>query len=327
MWRERVSVGMRGSCLRFVVVRDRAVTKRGPAGIIQEPRRPPGWAPPGPLPAGAQGRRELEPQPDEDLCFLSGDWRIFQKQRGHRWSLDDLVTAWVAASSIERTGAAGQALKALDLGCGLGSVLMMIAWRFPTSDVTGVEAQPERAAMGRRSLAYNGASDRCRIFDGDLRQLAARTEPELAGPFELVTGTPPYFPRGEGTESTTPQVAPCRFELRGGVEEYLAAAAPRLAPHGRVVVCTAALERARVTSAVRALDLAHLEHWDIVPREGKPVLVMVDVMSLRAASAPNAPIEPTQHTLLVRDRSSSWTPAFRAVRAAMGLPPTTPSGS
>ena len=287
--------------------------------------------PPGPPPAGARGRAELAPQPDEDLCLLSGDWRIFQKQRGHRWSLDDLVTAWVAAEAIEAIAPAGRPLRALDLGCGLGSVLMMTAWRFPSAQVCGVEAQADRAAMARRSLAYNGAEDRCRVFDGDLRHLRQLREPEhdapeLAGPFDLITGTPPYFPRGAGTESTTPQVAPCRFELRGGVEEYLAAAAPLLADHGRLVVCTAALERDRVLAAAETSGLDALAHWDIVPREGKAVLVMVDVLARRGAAEAQQQQQPAMHTLLVRDRANTWTADFRAVRAAMGMPATTPAG-
>jgi tRNA1Val (adenine37-N6)-methyltransferase len=302
-------------------------------GIIREPRRPVGWVPPGPPPAGARGRAELEPQSDEDLCLLSGDWRIFQKLRGHRWSLDDLVTAWVAAEAAPIIDPAIGPLRALDLGCGLGSVLMMTAWRFPAASVLGIEAQAERAAMARRSLAYNGADDRCRVFDGDLRDLRPLREPELAapelaGPFDLITGTPPYFPRGAGTESTTPQVAPCRFELRGGVEAYLAAAAPLLAPHGRLVVCTAALERDRVIAAAAASGLDALAHWDIVPREGKAVLVMVDVLARRAtaSSSTTTPQPPAMHTLLVRDRANVWTADFRAVRAAMGMPATTPAG-
>lgn len=318
------------------------MSARGPAGIVQVPRRPAGWVPPGPPPAGAQGRAELFPGEDEDLCLLSGDWRIFQKQRGHRWSLDDLVTAWVAANAMQ-TSATPAPRRALDLGCGLGSVLMMIAWRFPTADVVGLEAQPERAAMARRSLAYNGAEERCRVFDGDLRELRELREPdaaeampasaqrderaELDGPFELITGTPPYFPRGAGTESLTPQVAPCRFELRGGVEEYLAAAAPRLADGGRIVVCTAALERERVTAAALATPLRHFEYWDIVSRAGKPVLVMVDVFTrARADAAPSSSEAAAQRVLTVRDAEHRWTPEFRAVRAAMGLPPTTPAG-
>jgi tRNA1Val (adenine37-N6)-methyltransferase len=267
----------------------------------------------------------MAPLADEDLCFLSGDWRVFQKLRGHRWSLDDLMTAWVAASSIDRAAPSSRApaaLRALDLGCGLGSVLLMIAWKFPAADVTGIEAQGDRASMGRRSIAYNGVTDRCRIFDGDLRELAVLQCELGAAPFDLITGTPPYFPRGTGTESVTPQVAPCRFELRGGVEDYLAAAAPRLAPGGRLVMCTAALERDRVIAAVANRSLTPLEHWDIVPRQDKPTLVMIDVL----ARAVDASTPATRHTLVVRDRNGAWTPEFRAVRIAMGLPPTSPRG-
>jgi hypothetical protein len=42
---------------------------------------------------------EVWPGPGEDLCHLAGDWRILQLVRGHRWSLDDLVTAWFAADT------------------------------------------------------------------------------------------------------------------------------------------------------------------------------------------------------------------------------------
>lgn len=306
---------------------DSAKLEHAGAGIIQVPRRPVGWVPPGPPPAGAQDRPELSPGEGEDLCMLSGDWRIFQLRRGHRWSLDDLVTAWVASSAM-LTSDLGAPRRALDLGCGLGSVLMMTAWRFPDVRAVGLEAQPERAAMARRSLAYNGAADRCRVLDGDLRDLHAQRDASLAaalgGPFELITGTPPYFPRGTGIESQGPLVAPCRFELRGGVEDYLAAAIPHLAPGGRIVVCTASLERARVTAAVADLQLAHLEHWDIIPRQGKPSLIMIDVVTTGAAGAATA--APSEHVLTVRDAEQRWTPAFREVRAAMGMPPTTPAG-
>jgi tRNA1(Val) A37 N6-methylase TrmN6 len=296
------------------------MTDRPSGGIVRAARRPPGWIAPGPVPAGPQGRPELEPAADEDLCYLSGDWRLFQKLRGHRWSLDDLVTAWVATRELDTA----RAWRALDLGCGLASVLLMVAWRLPRAEVCGVEAQAERAAMGRRSIAWNGVEDRCRIVDGDLRDggrvLAAAG---VAGPFELVTGTPPYFPPGTGTEPVHPHAAPCRFELRGGVEDYLAAAAALVAPGGTIAVCTSTLERARVADAARASGLARRARWAIVPREGKGALVDVDLLVPAAAGA-GAPL--AEHTLVVRDRAGAWTPAFREVRAAMGLPPTTPRG-
>lgn len=277
-------------------------------GIIRAARRPPGFSPGGPLPAGACGEADLQPADDEDLCYLSGEWRIFQKRRGHRWSLDDLVTAWVAA----RVGRGAR--RALDLGCGLGSVLLMVAWRLPDIDVTGLEAQVDRAALGRRSIRYDGVAHRCRIVDGDLRDAGA-----LAGGarFDLVTGTPPYFPRGSGTESLLPHAMPCRFEARGGVEDYLLAAARWLTDDGVVVLCSAALEADRLGPATRAAGLHRTSHLSVVPRTGKAPLVMVDVFGRAAA-------ESTREVLEVRARDGQWTPAFAALRQEMGLPPSPP---
>ncbi len=255
------------------------------------------------------GRVELEPELDEDLCFLTGDWRIFQKLKGHRWSLDDLVTAWVATRRDTDRG-----MSVLDLGCGLGSVLMMVAWKLPSAELLGIEAQADRAAMARRSIAYNGITERCRIIDGDLRDVTAK----LDARFDLVTGTPPYFPRGTGTESAKPHAMPCRFEVRGGVEDYLEAAQRVLAPGGEIVVVTSALERDRVELATFELGLHLREHWEIVPRTGKRPLVHVSMMSNRAT-------EVTRHTLVVRDRTSTWTPEFQQVRTDMGLPAIPPS--
>jgi tRNA1Val (adenine37-N6)-methyltransferase len=278
----------------------------GRRGIVRVARRPEGWSPPGPSPVGACGRPELEPDVDEDLCYLSGDWRLFQKLRGHRWSLDDLVTAWVAT----RGHTTDTPVRALDLGCGLGSVLLMVAWKLPRADVTGIEAQVDRAALGRRSIAYNGVVDRCRIVDGDLRELA------LAGEFDLITGTPPYFPRGTGCESEKPHAAACRFELRGGVEAYLATAVSRLASAGTFTMCSSARERDRVSAAIRVEGLAHREHWEVVPRIGKPSLIAIDVVG-----RPTAQVPPTStHTLVVRDEKGAWTPEFRKVRDDFGMP-------
>ncbi len=119
------------------------------------------------------------------------------------------MTAWFAAKQLD---AAKAPARCLDLGCGIGSVLLMIAWRFPGARCTGIEAQALSAGLARRSIAWNGVGDRVEVRHEDFRQ--ATLEPT----FDLVTGTPPYFPPGTGTESTKPQAAPAASEHRGGVE-------------------------------------------------------------------------------------------------------------
>ena len=277
-------------------------------GIVRRARRPPGWRAPGPPPHVPADRGELWPGRDEDLCHLAGDWRILQNVHGHRWSLDDLVTAWCAAEAV---GAAPRRL--VDLGCGIGSVLLLLAWRFPDARCVGIEAQASSVALARRSAAWNGAAGRCDVRRGDLRDLAAVAE---AAGVDLVTGTPPYLPPGSATRSSMPQRGACRIEDRGGIEDYCAAAARLLAPGAPFVVCAAAGQHARVAAAAASAGLAPGTRLDVVPRDGKEPLFAVHVMTRGATRSPHV-LAP----LVVRHADGRRTEAFRSLRVAMGMPP------
>jgi tRNA1(Val) A37 N6-methylase TrmN6 len=275
-------------------------------GIVRAARRPPGWCPPGPPPAeeAAAG-----PRAGEDLCYLAGDWRILQRLDGHRWSLDDLVTAWFAVRAVHDDPPP----TVLDLGCGIGAVLMLLAWRFPAARGVGVEAQAVSVDLARRSLAWNGAAGRCRVLLGDLRDPGV-----LPGgaTFALVTGTPPYLDPGAATPPTEEQRGPCHLAYRGGIDAYCAAAARWMAPGGRFVACEAAAHVERVTRAAAAAGLGVERRRDVVPREGKAPLF--SVYAMRRAPAGATAIEPP---LVVRDRGGRRTEAFRLLRDEMGMPP------
>lgn len=220
------------------------------------------------------------------------------------------MTAWVAAASVGDRAPA----RTLDLGCGVGSVLMMTAWRFPEARCTGVEAQPERASKARRSLAWNGADDRCDVLVGDLRDPAVLPAERR---FDLVTGTPPYFPPGEGRKEPVAERAPCRFEHRGGVEAYLAAAARWVTDDGRFVMCAAAGQRERVELGAHQAGLTMLDWVQVVPRAGKAPLVAVFTFAKRTEDRP----APPPRVLVVRDEQMRWTTDYARAREEMGMPP------
>jgi tRNA1(Val) A37 N6-methylase TrmN6 len=275
-------------------------------GIIRPARRPPGWRPPGPVDR-AELAPELVPGPGEDLCWLAGNWRILQRQGGHRFSLDDLVTAHFAARVAPRPPA-----RILDLGCGIGSVLLFCAWRFPRARCHGLEAQPASAALARRSIAGNGVADRCTVELTDFRDLAGLAAGAI---HDLVTGTPPYFPRGTGVESGHPQRAACRFEHRGGIEAYCAAAALALSPTGVFAVCAPTVQLDRVPAAAAAAGLTIVRRQEVIPRAGKPPL-----FSLFALQREEAPLH-WEAPLVVRDERGRRTEAFVELRGEMGMPP------
>ena len=74
---------------------------------------------------------------------IAGDWRIWQRRRGHRYSLDDVATAATAV----RTRPAAESY--LDLGCGLGSVLLMVSYKL---SATALPTPPDPVGVGDCSL-------------------------------------------------------------------------------------------------------------------------------------------------------------------------------
>lgn len=201
----------------------------------------------------------------------------------------------------------------MDLGCGIGSVLLLLAWRYPDARLVGVEAQSVSVDLARRSLAWNGVEARCAVRLGDLRDPGVAAEPST---FDLVTATPPYLRPGTATESRRTQWGPCHFEHRGGLEEYCAAASRLLAPDGRFVTCTAAGDVERLRRAGERSGLAVERRRDVIPRLGKAALFSVHALGRAKAAQPI--VDPP---LVVRDARGRRTGDFQALRRTMGMPP------
>src|SRR5580698_1280375 len=83
-----------------------------------------GWAKPGPMAPGALDTAS-EIGEGETLDAISGHFRLFQLRDGHRFSTDDVLTAWHGTTWCP------SARTALDLGSGIGSVGMIAAWGLP----------------------------------------------------------------------------------------------------------------------------------------------------------------------------------------------------
>jgi len=119
------------------------------------------------------------------LCVLVGDWRIFQRIGGHRWTTDDLVTAWVAGKTVRDRALDGSCSRkpssALDLGCGNGSVLLMMAWQFPDMSCVGIEARKDAVELAKRSITYNCGSNNSRVtvVNRDFRWIYYKKHPKF----------------------------------------------------------------------------------------------------------------------------------------------------
>jgi tRNA1(Val) A37 N6-methylase TrmN6 len=244
---------------------------------------------------------QLGPLTDDQL---TRDVRVFQRAKGHRFSSDDVVTAYVAFR------AAPEARRVLDLGCGLGSVLLHLAWKLPAAELTGIEAQAESFRLLELNVARSGYEARIRIEHGDLRETFW---PErLGGPFDLVTGTPPYFPPNAALDAHDRQRALARVEYRGGIESYIQSGARLLARSGTLVVCGDARALQRTTLAAGDAGLSIQSRCDVVARAGRAPLFSVWALSF------NAPAFRAE-TLTLRDATGKPTGDALALREFSGI--------
>lgn len=242
----------------------------------------------------------------ETIDRIIGPWSIVQLAKGHRFSTDDLVTAWRA--SLARP----DAQRLLDIGSGIGSVGLSTLYNVsPTATLTTIEAQSISTALARKSVALNGLEDRVTVLDGDLRDPSVLPE---GARFDLVTGSPPYIPLGSGLLSPHPQRAACRIELRGSVFDYCRAAKRWLAPGGRFVFVMLAADPRTEAAPIEA-GLAVTERWDYVFGARREPHVATLVCGHAEEDLP----ERTTGKLVIRGSDGEWTPEYAAFRRAMGV--------
>jgi tRNA1Val (adenine37-N6)-methyltransferase len=274
-----------------------------------------GWAKPGAVPPGLAAVGDEDVPATESLDAISGHFRLFQLRDGHRFSTDDILTAWYGTTWCPT------ARSALDLGSGIGTVGLICAWRLPGAKFVTVEAQSESVALARKSARYNGIEARYEIREGDFR------EPDILRPeekFDLVTGSPPYFPPDAGVQSEHPQKLACRFELRGTIADYCTVAAKHLVPGGffACVFPHAPAQLARVEAAARDAGLVIVRRRPVVFREGDPPLVALFGL-MRADDLPAwfRGQTWTEPALVIRTRDGKIHPEYSAVKLAIGFPP------
>ena len=243
---------------------------------------------------------------DITLDKINRDWSIYQLKRGHRYSTDDMMTAWMA----DRV--AGDVAVQADIGAGIGSCGLMTLWkRSSTSKLVMIEAQKVSHELAKRSILYNSLQHRIEARYGDLRDLSILPE---RGFFPLVTGTPPYFPVDKALTSPHPQRACCRMELRGNVYDYAKTAARIIHPDGWFVCCHCGTDP-RLEDAMTTHGFHVWHRQDVLFRIDKePTL---SIVACRRTKGPREDWPP----LVIRRLDGTETERYRSIRSEMGHEP------
>jgi len=243
---------------------------------------------------------------DATLDRLVGDWSIYQRLKGHKTSTDDVLTAWLAVHTALNT----VPHRYLDLGCGVGSVLLLTSHRLRPRFALGVEAQAQSFLLAQATLEQLPPGPAIEVRRADFRELSI---PDPGEAFDLITGSPPYFPLGTGVTPKDYQRLACRFEVRGGAKAYVDTANKMLAPGGRIILVHQTAHASRVLDAAAEASLCLHTRVDVRMREDR-AQPFLTVFEFRREEG-----ETTSMSFAIRDTNGNVSTRYRAAREELGL--------
>ena len=115
----------------------------------------------------------------------------------------------------------------------------------------------------------------CTIYEGDLIQYATQTltlnqeDSELS--FDIVTGTPPYFPTKNGALPLDAGRGQCAFECRGGIEVYIETCSKLISknPSAKFIVCQTYLEVKKTEMSAEKWNMEITKRLDVYGKVGQ----------------------------------------------------------
>lgn len=144
-----------------------------------------------------------------DDLQLSG-YEIIQNPERFCFGVDAvLLTDFVKVKPGERV---------LDLGTGTGVIPILLEAKTQGKEFTGLEIQEESADMARRSVAYNGLSEKVHIVTGDIKEAA---EIFRTASFDVITTNPPYMLNEHGLKNIGDAKTIARHEVLCTLDDIL----------------------------------------------------------------------------------------------------------
>ncbi len=202
-------------------------------------------------------QRETDQNQETTEDLGRGGYRLIQSRKGFRFGEDTVLLAYFADRVI---GSSKGVVRCAELGANSGAASVLLAARNSRVRIDAAEILPAAYARLTRNITLNALEDRIFPFCMDLRTI--RTGDDKCWhrtSYDVVFFNPPYRAEGRGPtttrESEGDELRLARFEVNGGVKDFLAAAEYLLTPGGHCVLVHRASRLPEVLSEARALRL------------------------------------------------------------------------
>lgn len=241
-----------------------------------------------------------ECMPGESIIDINLGMRMIRTEGGFTYGTDALL---LAAFARGKSGG-----RCADLGCGAGSISLLLAGAGKYEHVTAVEAQPEYAALARRNAALNSLDDRIAVIEADIRELPGSLR------FDAVLTNPPYMKVSSGKAAADSGRNRSRHETRGGIDEFCTAAARMLEWGSPFYIVYRPDRLCDLISAMRSSGIEPKRMCFVQCDElHEPSLVLVE--GIRGGSAALRLLP----TLMLRDRDENDSKRYREIIGSMSF--------
>ena len=232
-----------------------------------------------------------------DDSLYDGRIRCMQHSSGYRFSLDAVLLGnFISPRPKERI---------LDLGCGSSIVSLILAYRWPSCRITGLEIQPDLVKLARENVALNGWQERIRILQGDLRQIDKSV---AAGQFDCLVSNPPYRKTGTGRRNIHPEQLVARHETMADVAGVVKAAVWALKNRGRAAFIYPAVRGATVLFELKKQGLEPKRMQIVYSFPGSPATLLL-VEAVKGGGEELTVLEPFY---VYREQQGEYSPEMAA---------------
>ena len=152
--------------------------------------------------------------------LLGSRFAVEQPAKGYRIAVDTLLLAAAVPAQ------AGHHI--LDMGCGVGGVMLAIAARVADCTLTGIEIQSHMADLCKSNIRRNGYEARMKVLHADVTVL----DEAFIGQFDHVALNPPYNDSARHIASPHTSKKRANTDEAGELEDWIAAAATALKQDG-----------------------------------------------------------------------------------------------
>ncbi len=170
--------------------------------------------------------------------------KIFQQEKGYRFSVDALLLAHFVR--VKK----GDLI--VDLGTGSGVIAIIVAQRKECGKVVAVDIQEDLVDLARRNVMLNALQEKVNICHGDIRIIESLFNP---GSFDVAIFNPPYRKVSSGKLNPDARKSVARHEIKGTVHDFLKASAYVLRKSGRAYIIYPATRMVELLSSMRKVGI------------------------------------------------------------------------